>query len=93
MVGICVGQFISSLPSVQSSAPLHFAARGKHCSTYAHVNWSLLQVGGCGSADPTRTKVIFVDSLLSVVMYTAFEMYIGTAGKAADFDYKTLKKK
>jgi len=87
VVGISVGQFISSLPSLQSSAPLHFAARGKHCCTYAHVNWSLLHVGGCGSADPTRKKGIFIDSLLSVVIYTAFQMYTGTAGKADNFDY------
>lgn len=86
VVGTSVGQFISSLPSLQSSAPLHFAARGKHCCTYAHVNWSLLQVGGCGSADPTRKKGIFIDSLLSVVIYTVFERYRGTDGKAADFD-------
>lgn len=86
-VGVSMGQFISSLPSMQSSAPLHFAARGKHCCTYAHVNWSLLQVGGCGSAGPTRKKGIFIDSVLSVVIYTASEVNIGTARNAADLDY------
>lgn len=57
VVGVIVGQLISSLPSTQSSSPLHFALRGKHCCTYAHGNWSLLQVGGCGLAGPTRKKV------------------------------------
>lgn len=54
--GVLVGQYISSLPSTQSSTPLHFASRDKHCCTYAHVNWLLLQAGGRGSAGPARKK-------------------------------------
>uniref|UniRef100_A0A8B9QLP7 Uncharacterized protein n=1 Tax=Apteryx owenii TaxID=8824 RepID=A0A8B9QLP7_APTOW len=56
-VGVFVGQFISSLPSTQSSASLHFAVRGKHCCTYTHLNWSLLQVGGRGSAASTNDRL------------------------------------
>lgn len=56
VLGVIVGQLISSLPSKQSSAPSHFALRGKHCCTYAHGNWSLLQVGGRGEAGPTGKK-------------------------------------
>lgn len=87
VVGTSMGQFISSLPSIHSSTPLHRAARDRHCGTYAHVNLSPLQVGGSGSGDPTRRKGIFRDSILSVVIHTAFEIDIGTAGNAADFGY------
>lgn len=52
VAGISVEQLISSVPSIQSSTPLHFTAGDRHCWTYMQVNWSLLQVGGWGLVGP-----------------------------------------
>lgn len=88
VVGISMAQFISSLPSVQSSRPSHRALRGKHCREYAHGNWAALQDGRWAPDDPTGGKGVFSDSIPSVVIHmNAFEIDKGNAGNAADCGY------